>query len=1038
MKHIYDYISEYAQTDPEKAALADVNGIITYAQLDKRSGSLATELIASGLKQGDPVGVYVPYAKEIALGGISAVRAGGVYLPMDDSYPSDRLNFMLTDSTAKAILTVHSLWDKAPLAFPKDRVFFMDDEAKLPPYTAPDVPMEASAFILYTSGTTGRPKGVVHSHRMMVSFLEWAKIHEGTDVSESSRTAAMTGFTFVGSTEMLYSALCKGATAYVVPELARKDIGTLYDFLRHENITHIFMPSSLAATFAEYYDTSGLCIFAGGEKMRNFRPMSPDTCLINSYGATELAGVISLRVRGDETVIPTGRLAADTRYMIWDENEHPAADNEAGELLVTNDRMSRHYLNLPEQTAKNWIWRDGELWFRTGDRVRRTPDGVFTILGRTDNMVKLRGFRIETGEVEAQIGTAVSDIGADVKNIVVVLKTVNGIDHLTCYYESTEEMDTERIREKISSSLAAYMIPDIWVRMDAMPRNANGKIMRAQLPQPKSRVSAPGTVFNEAEARVVEIAASVLGLAHYISPDDSFASLGGTSIKAMEFASELRNAGIGIGSAQILKLDQLRKIAEEAEIQYERFWSPEEYERIRAEFALRGEHIEKVLPITSEQDEALFELLLHPDLRGSRHVFMLQTDSFLTESELRTAFDAAAAKFEQLRSAIVFHKVNVIQQVITDRKLPLKIIDLPAERSGDLNVIYTMLSQKYCDLQYESCVQILCVHLEKESFIFVLDCMARINMSATHRYIAYMINILSELHPEDRALSDWKAIFSAENAEKPRKNARENLAQKTGLFKEKFEALHVYSDHPEKKIVFVHTGNTGSEAYYRLAERIRNDFSFAVLEPFNLYHPSEAKYGIKNIAERYVETLKKHQPTGPYILGGWCYGGVVAHEMACQLQAAGETVEHLILLDSHVTVDERAQKAAKAMQAAADENYFKTCDLFEDMRERGMLDSLIENSQHVGYDMITHIPSYYSGPCLYFKPKTIPIAAMGGAQEYWDLMMRKYKAGGFESYCRPDQLTVIETPHEHDLMMDGDSLDIIVPHIYKALLSDNS
>lgn len=1037
MKHIYDYIIKYALEHPQKAALADVNGVISYAELASRSGSLAARLVSAGLSVGDAVGVYVPYVKEIALGGISAVRAGGVYMPMDASYPADRLNFMLSDSKAKAILTVHGLWDKAPLDFPAEKVVFMDDEQGLDGYTAQDIPPEASAFILYTSGTTGRPKGIVHSHLMMVSFLEWARIHEGTEVTENSKTAAMTGFTFVGSTEMLYSALCKGATAYVVPEIARKDMELLYSFLCQEGITHIFMPSSLAATFVEYYDTGKLCIFAGGEKMRNFRAVSDNVCLINSYGATELAGVISVRVRGDEPVIPTGRLSADTRYMIWDENQKPCGSNEAGELLVTNRRMSHGYLDLPEQTAKNWTEYGGELWFRTGDRVRRTADGIFTILGRTDNMVKLRGFRIETGEVEAQINTAIADVGADVKNTVVVLRTINGIDHLTCYYESTEEADTELITEKISATLASCMIPDIWVRLDAMPRNANGKIMRAQLPQPKSRVSAAGTVFSEAEARVVEAAGIVLGFKDYISPDDGFASLGGTSIKAMELASELRGVGIDIGASQILKLDRLRTIAQEANIKYERLWSREEYERIRADFDSYGEHIEKILPLTPEQDEALFELLLHPDRCSSRHVFMFQTDSGLKENEVRQAFDTVSSEFEHLRSAVIYHNVKVFQQAITDRKIPVTMMKLPKGDVEGLKSIEHILRRKYCDLQEESSVEVTCVRMGNESFLFVQDNLAGIDMTAARRYIARVMDVLSEFHPEDKTISLWKTLFERSFNGKTKKNTDKSAKAMPVSEYEKRRAdakdIHVYSDGCKKKIVFVHTGNTGSEAYYSLAERIKDDFSFAVIEPYNLYHPDSATYGIKNIAERYVETLKKYQPEGPYILGGWCYGGIIAHEMACQLQAAGEKVEQLIMLDSHVTVDERTKKAAEYRDRSLDRNYFETCDLFEDMREQGMLEALIANSQHVGYDMMTHIPSQYDGKCLYFKPNVVPASAMGEAREYWKLMMG-YDAGGYENYCSKDMLTVVGTPDEHDLMMDSASLDIIVPQMYMALL----
>lgn len=1037
MKHIYDYLADHAAADPEKIALSDVNGEYTYAELDKKSSALARRLLQSGLGTGDAVAVYVPYVKELILGTFAAMRAGGVYLPLEYSYPNERLQFMLADSSASALLTLRAFWAERPLDFPAGKVIFMDDDYAVTAPVFADLPMDAPAMILYTSGTTGRPKGVILPHTMMVTLMDWAFIHEGTKLTKSSRAGIMSGLTFSATTLILYSPFMYGGTVILAPEPARKDMELLYRFLIENGITHTFLPAGLATTIVEHYDLSGINIFAGGEKLRNFRPLNPDTRIINTYGCTELGAFISAPIRGDEDVIPVGLLSPDTEAMITDEALRPVKQGEVGELIVRNARMAKGYLGLPEQTKAKWVVIDGKTWYRTGDRARQGNDGLYYVLGRTDNMIKIRGFRVETGEVESQIAAASAKLGISMRNNAVVVRTVNGIDHLTCYYESAAEADTNLIKKTISVSLASYMVPDIWVRVDAMPRNANGKIVRVQLPKPKSRVSAPGTVFSEAEARVVEAAASVLGISTYISPEDGFASLGGTSIKSMEFAVELRNAGIHIGSADILKLDKLRTIAEKAQINYERFWSAEEYERIRADFASRGEKIEKVLPITAEQDEALFDLLIHPDQAGSRKVIMLQTDSLLNEGELREALDTVSSEFNSLRSAVVFHKVTVIQQVITNRTVPVSMRELPEGDYEGLRELCHTLSRKYCDLQRESSVQVICAHIGTESFLLVLDYMAGIDMPSTRRYLARLMGVLSDLHPGDEAIASWKMLFemAAESisASQKEKQAKGLLQQEAEKRQGEIEPIHVYSEGSEKKIVFVHTGNTGSEAYYSLAERIGRDYSFSVLEPFNLYHPDQAAYGIKSIAARYVATLKKYQPQGPYILGGWCYGGIVAHEMACQLQAMGETVEHLILLDSHIVMDERIRKAAEAMHSAADRHYFETSALFEDMRQQGMLEALIENSRHVGHDMIMHIPSRYSGPCLYFKPKVIPAATAGGARDYWELMMKEYDAGGYENYCDRNSLTVIETPHEHDLMMDSDSLDIIVPRIYEAL-----
>lgn len=1036
MKHLYEYVIAWAGKNPDKEALSDINGVITYGELDRRSGMLAAKLAALGVGAGNVVGVYVPYVKEIALGAVSAVRAGGVYMPMDSAYPKDRLAFMLADSQTRALFTTRALWEEAPLDYPAERVVFLEDESDLAPFTATDIPENAPAFVLYTSGTTGRPKGVVHGHRMLISHLSWASIHPETALGENSRLGVMTGFTFIGSTELLYAALKNGVTACVAPEAAKTDLHLLDQFIRQAEITHIFMPSGLAASYVEYFDTGSLRIFAGGEKLRNFRARSADTIMVNSYGATELSGVLSIRVQGEEPVIPTGKLAPDTDALVLDENLKPVKDGEAGELLVTNPRMALYYLNLPEQTEKHFVMIDGRRWFRTGDRVIRTPEGIFTILGRTDNMVKLRGFRIETGEVEAQLAKAFSKLAADVKNLAVVLRTVNGIDHLTCYYESETEADTDAVCAEIAKTLASYMIPDLFVHVLAMPRNANGKIIRAELPQPEIRSSAPGTLYNEAEARVVTLCASVLNLKNYISPDDRFSALGGTSVKAMELAGELSRIGMLISGSDILKLDRLRDIASGAEIRYESFWTAEEYQRIRLDYASRGEKILKTLPITPEQDELLFEQILHPDNPRLREVYMLDIASELREQELREVADQLAEEDETLRASIVFHGVTTFQQVITDRKIPVVVKEVAEPR--ELRHLYNQLHCRPGDLQRESLVRIVSARCQGTSYLLFLDHMARINRETDRKRLTRLLELLAARHPEDRTIPDWIEMLTLLDRQGIRANREKEKTPKpasgAGHEWKDLPPIHPYSAGHGKQIVFVHTGNTGSEAYFNLAERIKRDYSFAVIEPFNLYHPEEATYGIRCIAERYVRFLKEYQPHGPYILGGWCYGGIVAHEMAAQLQAAGEQVECLFMLDSHVIDEEDAREAAVKMQRGVDREYFETSELFEGMKRRGMLENLIENSEHVSRDLLAYRPSRYDGPCCYFRPKTIPQASVGGDSEaYWRKMTYEHDAGGFEHYLNREKMIIRETPHEHDLMMDDASLDIIVPEMYKIL-----
>ena len=318
------------------------------------------------------------------------------------------------------------------------------------------------------------------------------------------------------------------------------------------------------------------------------------------------------------------------------------------------------------------------------------------------------------------------------------------------------------------------------------------------------------------------------------------------------------------------------------------------------------------------------------------------------------------------------------------------------------------------------------------SYLYVMTHHIAVGQQQLKGYMARLMSVLEQYYPDDASISGWREMLELElesgSEEEPKPQDKKPLDIK----KDVPEDICVYSENDGPKVVFVHTGNTGSSAYYRLADRIGDKVSFAVIEPFNLYHPDKACYGIKNIAANYVRILKEHQPNGPYIIGGWCYGGVVAHEMACQLEQAGEEVKRLFMLDSHALGSKQLRELSKGMLSEINAEYFETCPLFAELRESGMLEAMINNAAHVSEDLMNHTPSFYHGDVTYFKPDQVPAGVTGDNLKYWNNMML-FEAGNFENYCDKDKLKIIHTPHEHDLMMDDPSLDIIVPEFFKAI-----
>ncbi len=978
MRLIHELIADYAEATPQKTALQDVNGEMSYGELHARSTAISHALSTVGVAPGATIAVYVPYVKEIVLGAIATLRAGCIFIPFDGEYPEKRLEYMLADSEAAAILTMRGFWNAKPLSFPAERVLFMDE---IPP--ADIAPADASpaaitltddspAMMLYTSGTTGQPKGVMHSHRMLLHIVDCLKLHDDTAMNGDSRSGVISNFAFVGSQTFLLGPLLYGGTTCIAPESARKDMGYLYQFLCESRITHIFIPSGLAAMMMEDYDLAGISIFAAGEKLRNFHPCRSGNFLVNLYGSTEAGGVLTKKIYGDEERILVGKPYETSRAMIVGDDMHQVAADEAGELVITNDYMSSGYYKLPGQSAEKWVIIDGQHWFRTGDRATCNADGDYAILGRTDNMVKLRGFRIETGEVETQISNAVARLGrTDVRQLVVVVKNISGIDHLSCYYEAPTELDRKVVQNEIGDYLADYMIPDVWVRMDALPRNQNGKVMRAELPQPKRKYKTQGVIDSEVLFRVLTTAADILDTPDYIGPDEKFTEIGGTSLNAMKMAVALREQGIKITGSQILQYNTLRKIAANAVVAYEQLWSHEDYAAIRRDFASRGEHIEKVLPIAEWQDQMLFRQLIFPDSHDFRNVVFLQIDSMLSEAHLREALDDIARTNEELRSAIVFHNVTTIQQVITDRQLPLVMIDADGYDKQSLSQLRDALFRETVDLQYSSLMKFVCLRAKNKSFLYVMSNNIAISPRKLKHYMVRLMQVLKGYYPDDVSISGWidmlqLGIDLTEREEAPAVTG--TLAVHTPHP----SGLRIYSQNDGPRMVFVHTANTGSDAYYRLADRIGDKVSFAVFEPYNLYHSDDVRHGIAAIAANYISILKQYQPHGPYILGGWCYGGVVAHEMACQLRQAGEEVRHLIMLDSHALADDTLLELSKAMFSEANVEYFETCPLFAELREAGMLQAMVTNAKNVTRDLSTHTPKLFDGDVIYFKPDEIP------------------------------------------------------------------
>lgn len=1004
-----DIFHRHVSEQPDHLALLDKNGELTYRQLEDKAEALAHEYKDQGVGEGDAVCVRVPYCKDIMVHAIALMKIGAVYVPVDSSYPEDRVRYMMEDSNREK----------------------HDSDV---------------ALILYTSGTTGRPKGVVHTHQSLMSMVQWPCNHLPVPMSPDTRYGVVTGFTFVATTQMLFSTIAAGGTLCFASDEERKDMNMLNDFIKRHAVTHTFLSASLGMAILETYDTTGTLVMVGGEKLRSFKSIAGQK-LLNCYGSTEGVMVCSAYVDGTQREIPIGLPNPGVKTRIINEDGADVACGEIGELIYTAGFMAREYLHLSEQTSEKWFLVDGVRYYHTGDRVHQDADGNIYCLGRTDNMVKVRGFRVETGEVERQIAMVVPQT-----ELVVVLRSVHGMDHLVCFYQSATEVDSSMVQKEISKYLADYMIPDIWVRVDCLPRNVNGKVDRKELPTPTISHDKMSVAYNEVEMRVLEAAMAILG--EVLTLDDNFFECGGSSLSAIKLAAQLRQMGIDTTGSQIMQLKVLRKIAACAEVNYERLWTEEQFAEICDAYSKRGETIEKILPLTNAQEDCLFEYLMNPSSAMSRNVFMLNIDSHLDQGILRKTINDIAQQYECMRTSVVIHHHYPFQQVVTNRSIALDYNILNDERPalGTIKDIYHHLLHGPFDPEWSSSLRVVYVEDTTDSAYLIVQANTIILSMHTIRVVLHeLMSRLSGYYPEDMSIRDWQELMqqAIENDNETKEAdsapgsvsvgpAEQQLIGNNGhtLSRERQEGgpslIRTYSPMQAGKpsVVFVHTANTGSDAYYRLADRIGDYCGFAVIEPYNLYHQDDIQHGIEAIATKYIEILRDYQPEGPYILGGWCYGGVIAHEMACQLEEQGFEVKHLIQFDAHALSGKRLLSLASDMHYAVDRSYFEECPLFQDLRDHGMLEAMMLNYSQVIYDILHHAPKHFNGPLTYFKPMQTPMDATGRSLEYWQEMM-EYDAGNFEKFCNREKLQIVEMPHEHDLMMDDDSLAVSVPVLLK-------
>lgn len=1019
-----------AAEHPDHVAVVFKEKSLTYGELDCATDALAAyihgRVSAVSDKQEKVVSILIHRNENMVVAALAALKAGCAYQPLDPSYPAERLNFMIQDAQASLLIADNDL---RPIIdqYHGEELLTSDIPAIASGAVSCSMPLPEAHnlfILLYTSGSTGTPKGVMLEHRNLVAFCSWYKRYYG--LTANDRVAAYASFGFDACMMDLYPALTTGAAVYIVPEEMRLDLVELNRYFCESGITHSFMTTQVGVQFLQGVKNDSLRhLSVGGEKLVSVEPDQSYT-FHNGYGPTECTIFsTTMAVSHAEKNIPIGKPVDALDCYVVDKHLHRQPLGAVGELIIVGEQVGRGYLNLPDKTAESFFEWKGRRAYHSGDIVRYRRDGNIEFVGRKDGQVKVRGFRIELKEVEAVIRSyhGIDDV------TVQAFDDPQGGKFIAAYIVSAQPVDIEQLNAFIAGLKPAYMVPAVTMQIDTIPLNVNQKVDRKALPQPVLSVAAGDEEFvaprGTLEEKIAECFAETLGLESPVSATDGFTYLGGTSVKAIKLVTLLRNKGLEISMGQVLRQNTVRDIA------------------LAADFYSRSEFIEQKHPLLPAQTRMLNHYILSPDSEVDRRGIIFDIDTDVTEGQLREAIDAWSLRHEELTRSIVYANVDTPFAVsLSGRVIPLHYVDLSEEPDaiGKMESLRADLRVGALELQTKPLMHFVLGRVSATTSYLLVVYHAII--AEDWRIGSWIGELFGELSKgrEESSLNTWSdllTMYEQTTEESEREcwsteivgTTEGHLTSPEPKSDDREDNFFTYSEHEDKKhLVFVHTGNTGSEAYASLAEKIKDDYSFSILDQYNIYHQNDVLHGIPAIASKYVDVLRQHQHHGPYYLGGWCYGGMIAYEMACQLREMGEKVDTLILFDAHSVKNKTLKKRFTAKTGEMMRDYFQNSPLFEDLLRRGLLNAMVSNSLQVNRDMMQYRPRKYDGEVVYFKAITHSPNLSAENMEYFNKMTKK-RAGGFEEYVSAEKLHVIDIMQEHDNMMNEDALSVEVPVI---------
>ncbi|RSD07770.1 non-ribosomal peptide synthetase [Amycolatopsis eburnea] len=671
---LHELFTAQARCTPDRIAVTDGRRELTYRELDEAADRLASRLRAAGVGPGVLAGVCADRDADLVVALLGVLKAGGGYVPLDPRYPADRLGFVLADCRCPVVTGQRRFADRVPgVPF-----VALDDGAAAAETKPAAVRPDDTAYVIHTSGSTGRPKGVVVSHANVTRLFEVTRAEFG--VTEDDTWTLFHSYAFDFSVWELWGALLHGGRVVVVPYEVSRDPEAFWRLLAEQRVTVLSQtPSAFrqlirAAAAAGWPDTALRLVVFGGEALEpaalepwfdRYGDRAPR--LVNMYGITETTVHVTARPLTREDTAgagsPIGAPLDDLRVSLLDADLRPVPPGEPGEVYVGGAGVAGGYLGRPGLTADRFVpdpaGPPGGRRYRTGD-LAAVRDGELTFLGRVDDQIQFRGFRVEPAEIEAAL-TGLPGVSAAA---VVLQHDQEGEAHLAGFVVA--EAGPREVRAALAGVLPAHLVPSTITALDALPLTANGKLDRAALRDRGGRAEESTVDATGSPAEVLAgIWAGVLGVGH-VGPDDDFFALGGDSMTAIRVVSKAREAGIALSVHGVFQHPTIAGLIASGVDG-------------AAESAPQPASDDDVYPASLLQVGLIYECEITEDPTLYHDLSAVRLSGPLDEGALRRALDAVSGRHELLRTSfdLVGH-AEPMQQVHAAAPIPLTLLDAPA------------------------------------------------------------------------------------------------------------------------------------------------------------------------------------------------------------------------------------------------------------------------------------------------------------------------------------------------------------------------